>query len=140
MVHAKVVCSIGYRLESTADRGNRWPSIGFIPIIDPAREERHYWGDAPPNFRAIDRWSGDEADLGKSYGTEMILPALARCFAGSAVSAMLVDPLAGNRRVHRLYARLGFRFVERRRFGKDDCFVYRLNRLDYAWPPHVETA
>jgi len=26
------------------------------------------------------------------------------------------------------YERLGFRFVERRRFGEDDCFVYRLDR------------
>jgi hypothetical protein len=29
-------------------------------------------------------------------------------------------------RAHRFYERLGLRFVERRRFGNDDCFVYRL--------------
>jgi aminoglycoside 6'-N-acetyltransferase len=44
------------------------------------------------------------------------------------VSAVLIDPLAGNTRVHRFYQRLGFRFVEARRFGEDDCLVYRLDR------------
>jgi aminoglycoside 6'-N-acetyltransferase len=43
----------------------------------------------------------------------------------------MLDPLAGNRRAHRFYERLGFRFVEHRRFGDDDCFVYRLERS--AW-------
>jgi aminoglycoside 6'-N-acetyltransferase len=105
--------------------------IGYLEIIDPAREEDRYWGDVLPNLRAIDIWVGDEADLGKGYGTSMMQLALARCFANPAVSAVLVDPLANNSRAHRFYERLGFRFVERRRFGRDDCLVYRLNRDDY---------
>ncbi|WP_407676151.1 N-acetyltransferase [Planktothrix mougeotii] len=44
---------------------------------------------------------------------------------------MLVDPLANNTRAHRFYERLGFKFVESRRFGDDDCFVYCLNREDW---------
>jgi aminoglycoside 6'-N-acetyltransferase len=44
---------------------------------------------------------------------------------------VLIDPLAGNVGAHRFYERLGFRFVERRRFGADDCFVYRLDRAHY---------
>ncbi len=40
-------------------------------------------------------------------------------------------PLAANVRAHRFYERLGFRFVERRRFGQDECLVYRLDRADY---------
>jgi aminoglycoside 6'-N-acetyltransferase len=83
-------------------------------------------------LRAVDLWIGDEADLGKGYGTRMMELALARCFAGPSVSAVLIDPLASNHRAHRFYERLGFRFVERRRFGKDDCFVYRLDRADHA--------
>lgn len=27
--------------------------IGFIQIIDPAREESHYWGDVPSGLRAL---------------------------------------------------------------------------------------
>lgn len=105
--------------------------IGFVQIIDPALEESHYWGDAPPGLRAIDIWIGDEADLGKGYGTEMMHLALARCFQDPAVSAVLIDPLADNIRAHRFYERLGFQFVERRRFGEDECFVYRLGRAGY---------
>jgi RimJ/RimL family protein N-acetyltransferase len=56
--------------------------------------------------------------------------ALARCFADPRVSTVLVDPLASNTRTRRFYERLGFRFVERWRFGQDDCFVYRLDRVD----------
>lgn len=102
--------------------------IGFIQIIDPALEDSHYWGDAPPNLRAVDIWIGAAEDLGKGYGTEMMRLALERCFATPEVEAVLIDPLESNRRSHRFYERLGFRFVERRSFGLDDCFVYRLDR------------
>lgn len=103
-------------------------AIGFIQIIDPAREESHYWGDIAVNLRAIDIWIGEANDLGKGYGTKMMQLALARCFADPAVTAVLVDPLVSNTRVHRFYERLGFKQVDRRQFGEDDCFVYRLNR------------
>ena len=36
-----------------------------------------------------------------------------------------------NVRAQRFYERRGFRFLERRRFGQDECFVYRLDRADY---------
>ena len=57
--------------------------------------------------------------------------ALARCFDDPSVSAVLINPLASNTRAHRFYERIGFRFLERRRFGDDECFVYRLERVDY---------
>lgn len=106
--------------------------IGFMQIIDPAREETRYWGDAPAGLRAIDIWIGERNDLGKGYGSQMMRLALHRCFAEEDVTAVLIDPLAGNTRAHRFYERLGFRRIERRRFGEDDCFVYRLERTD--WP------
>lgn len=106
--------------------------IGYLEIIDPAREDTHYWGDVGPDLRAIDIWIGEEDDLGRGYGTEMMRLALARCFADPGVTAVLIDPLASNVRAHRFYERLGFRFVERRRFGEDDCFVYRLERRTLA--------
>jgi aminoglycoside 6'-N-acetyltransferase len=105
--------------------------IGFLEIIDPAREEEHYWGDVAPNLRAIDVWIGAAGDLGHGHGTRMMRRALAHCFANPEVEAVLVDPLASNVRAHRFYERLGFRFVARRRFGADDCCVYRLERGAY---------
>ena len=105
--------------------------IGFIQIIDPAQEDSHYWGHVEENLRAIDIWIGEEIDLGKGYGTQMMRLELARCFADPLVTAILVDPLASNTRVHRFYERLGFKFIEHRCFGDDECFVYRLNREDW---------
>lgn len=105
--------------------------IGFLQIIDPALEESHYWGDVEAGLRALDIWIGEADDLGRGYGTRMMRLALERCFADPAVSAVLVDPLASNTRAHRFYERSGFRFVERRRFGDDDCFVYRVERTDW---------
>jgi aminoglycoside 6'-N-acetyltransferase len=105
--------------------------IGYVEIIDPAEEECHYWGDVPPNLRAVDIWIGEEADLGRGYGTTIMRLALARCFADEVVTAVLIDPLASNVRAHRFYERLGFRYVERRQFGLDDCFVYKLDRAHY---------
>lgn len=108
--------------------------IGFMQIIDPAREDSHYWGDVPPTLRAIDIWIGEAGELGKGHGTEMMTLALDRCFAAPEVEAILIDPLANNTRAHRFYERLGFVFVERRWFGEDDCFVFRLDRA--TWNSH----
>jgi aminoglycoside 6'-N-acetyltransferase len=105
--------------------------VGIIQIIDPAREETHYWGDVETGLRAIDIWIGEEADLGRGYGTQMMRLVLERCFANAEVKAVLIDPLASNTRAHRFYQRLGFRPIGRRIFGDDDCLVYRLERE--AW-------
>ena len=107
-------------------------SIGVLRIVDPAEEPTHYWGDTPPNLRAIDIWIGEEADLGRGYGTEMMLMVLAHCFANPAVTAVLIDPLASNVRARRFYERVGFREVGARTFGEDECVVYSIGR-----PPHA---
>ena len=106
--------------------------IAFVQIIDPAREESRYWGEVPDGFRAVDIWIGEADQLGKGHGTRIMDLALDRCFADPSVAAVLIDPLASNTRSHRFYERLGFRFVERRWFGDDECLVYRLSREDRA--------
>ena len=42
--------------------------IGFIQIIDPAREESHYWGDCAPNLRAIDNIALPALLFGPAFG------------------------------------------------------------------------
>jgi aminoglycoside 6'-N-acetyltransferase len=107
---------------------NNGRPVGMIQIIDPAREDSHYWGDVERGLRAIDIWIGEEADLGRGYGTLMMQLALKRCFADLSVKAVLLDPLASNIRARKFYERLGFKPVERRLFGNDDCIVHRLER------------
>jgi aminoglycoside 6'-N-acetyltransferase len=118
-----------WREQLIAELDNR--PIGFIQIIDPAREESHYWGEVPANLRAIDIWIGEEEDLGKGYGTEMMKLALQRCFQDNRVSAVWIDPLETNVKACRFYERLGFQFVEKRKFGDDQCLVYHLARADW---------
>ena len=108
--------------------------IGFVQIIDPLLEESRYWGEIEADLRAIDIWIGEASYLGRGHGTSMMRLALDRCFTEPSVKAVLVDPLAANRRAHRFYERLGFRRIERRLFGADDCWVYRLNRQDWLSP------
>jgi aminoglycoside 6'-N-acetyltransferase len=105
--------------------------VGFVQIIDPAEEATHYWGECEPDLRAIDIWIGEQDDLGRGLGTQMMQLALERCFADTRVKAVLIDPMASNTRAHRFYERNGFRFVERRMFGPDDCHVMRLTREDW---------
>lgn len=112
--------------------------VGFLQIIDPAREETHYWGNVPAGLRAIDIWIGEADDLNRGYGSRMMELAIARCFAASEVTAILIDPLVANRAAHRFYERLGFRRVDRRQFGPDDCYVFRLERT--AWQPNTVPA
>lgn len=106
--------------------------IGFVQIIDPKRETSHYWGHVPANLRAIDIWIGEQGDLGKGYGTQMMKLALERCFQVEKVTAVLIDPLETNVKAHRFYERLGFKFVEKRTFGRDRCYVYRMDRQDWS--------
>jgi len=108
--------------------------IGVVQIIDPAREDSHYWGDCPDNLRAIDIWIGEQAYVGRGFGKRMMEMAIDRCFSDPSVQAILLDPLATNTRARHFYERLGFRFVENRRFGDDDCAVYALHRA--AWSRH----
>jgi len=102
--------------------------IGFLQIIDPALEDSQYWGDIAPKLRAIDIWIGEAKNLNRGFGTVMMHMALERCFADNKVQAVLIDPLESNVDAIRFYERLGFECLEKRRFGDDDCLVYRMTR------------
>lgn len=106
--------------------------LGFIEITDPKADDSHYWGDCPAGIRAIDIWIGESANLGRGYGSIMMKQALSRCFDDPSVHSILVDPLANNTPAHRFYERMGFRYLERRQFDSDDCFVFRLQRSDWV--------
>ena len=105
--------------------------IGMIQIIDPAKEETHYWGDIGDCKRAIDIWIGEKENLGKGYGTEMMSLALDRCFRDKSVTEVLIDPLASNKKAIRFYKKIGFSFVEKRTFDVDECEIYAISRA--AW-------
>lgn len=103
-------------------------AIGFVQIIDPAREESHYWGTIADGYRAIDIWIGEKENLNKGYGSEMMRLAIDRCFAESEVQAIIIDPLVTNEKAHRFYERMGFTFLEERTLGEDRCSVYILQK------------
>lgn len=105
--------------------------VGFLQILNAAREESHYWGDVLETVRAIDIWIGEPTDLNRGFGTVMMSRAIARCFSDPQVTEVWVDPLVSNTRARRFYERLGFRFLERRRFGIDECAVYSLERAQH---------
>jgi len=116
----------GWREQLMAERNGE--PIGFVQIIDPHLEETHYWGKVEAGKKAIDIWIGEEANLGKGYGTTMMNLAIERCFQDEAISGILIDPLKSNVKAHRFYERLGFQFLEEREFGGTACFVYELKR------------
>ena len=102
--------------------------IGFMQIINAAREETHYWGEISEDIAAIDIWIGEADCLNKGYGTQMMRQAIARCFADPAINTIYIDPLAKNKAAHRFYERLGFQFMEERNLHGDHCYIYRLPR------------
>lgn len=123
---AELAADAPWRQLLIAEVGGR--PIGVLEITDPVPEPTGYWAPVPAGCRALDIWIGETADLGKGLGTAMMKMALERCFADPAVEAVLVDPLATNRRAHRFYQRLGFRPAGRRRFEVENCLVHRLER------------
>lgn len=100
--------------------------IGFMQLLDAAKEETHYWGNIEPGTWAIDIWIGEPDCIGRGYGSRMMRMAIDKCFDDHHATAIVIDPMADNTRAHRFYERLGFVFQERRNFDDDDCFVYRL--------------
>ncbi len=105
--------------------------IGFLQIIDPFEEETRYWGNVEQNMRAIDIWIGEPEYLGKGYGTQMMKMAFELCFSDPKVKGILIDPLENNIDAIRFYQRLGFSFIEKRKFNQDICDVHFLSRSDY---------
>lgn len=105
--------------------------IGCVQIIDPAKEESQYWGSVPENLRAVDIWIGEKNNLGKGYGTKMMTLTIERCFKDSSVIAILIDPLESNTGAIRFYEKIGFQFIEKRKFGKSDCMIYKLHRENW---------
>jgi aminoglycoside 6'-N-acetyltransferase len=105
--------------------------IGFIQITDLMRDASRYWGPPQPGLMAIDIWIGEPDDRGAGHGRAMMELALARCFADPAIEAVLIDPIATNADAIAFYRRLGFRFLENRTFGADECAIHQLTRTDW---------
>ena len=106
--------------------------VGYLELIDAAREESHYWGDdVESDAWGLDIWVGRSTDRCRGIGTAMMHAALRRCFTVHRATAVLLDPLSTNSRACRFYERLGFQLLGVRRLGDDDCCVYRLGRDEY---------
>jgi aminoglycoside 6'-N-acetyltransferase len=105
--------------------------IGFIQITDLARDASHYWGPSQPGFMAIDIWIGAPQMRGAGHGRAMMTLAIERCFSDPHIHTILIDPLISNAQAIGFYRRMGFRFLENRRFGADDCAVHHLRRADW---------
>lgn len=106
-------------------------AIGFIQIIDPYKEETNYWKITEKNKRAIDIWIGEEKNLNKGYGTQMMLLAIKKCFNSLEVDGILIDPLKSNTKAHKFYEKLGFVFTEERKFDNSICYIYELKKVAY---------
>ena len=102
--------------------------IGLIQICDPKNEETHYWGKINAGYRAIDIWIGEESDLGKGYGTEIMKLTIEYCFKSQGVHSIIIDPLVKNMRAIKFYEKMGFKFVENRYLDQDYCAVYKLDK------------
>lgn len=119
-----------WRRQWIAQLGDR--PIGFVQIIDAAAEETHYWGDVAAGTAAIDIWIGEADCIGRGLGTQMMKRAINFCFGWRDITRIVIDPLASNTAGRRFYERLGFRLIESRRFGDDDCAVCELHARDWV--------
>lgn len=108
--------------------------IGFIQIAqiaDLVCDASRSWVSPQPGFMAIDIWIGEESDRSQGHGKAMMQQAIARCFADPAIHTVLIDPPPTKTLASRFSNRMGFRFVEKRRYGDDDRAVYQLPRRDW---------
>lgn len=129
--HAELQRTVPWREFLIAEVDGR--PVGVIVNIDPREEETHYWGDIEPNLRALDIWIGEEADLGRGYGTQMMKAALIRCFQNKNTKAIILDTLVNNTRAIKFYEKIGFKKIARKKFGEDDCYIYRIDRKEFKY-------
>lgn len=106
--------------------------VGFLQIIDAVEEETHYWGAQPMGTFAIDIWIGAEHARNRGIGTVVMKMAIEKCFQDLGATRIVIDPLISNQKAIIFYRRLGFRELERRTFGLDDCLVMEIRRGDVA--------
>jgi aminoglycoside 6'-N-acetyltransferase len=105
--------------------------IGFIQITNLMTDESRYWGDPQPGVMAIDIWIGEPDVRGQGHGRTMMQQALDRCFTDPSIHTVLIDPIATNTDAIAFYQKLGFTFLENRRFGADDCAVHHITRTQW---------
>jgi aminoglycoside 6'-N-acetyltransferase len=106
--------------------------IGFIQITDLLRDASQYWGPPQPGFMAIDIWIGEPNMRGLGHGRTMMTLAIERCFSDAAIHTILIDPIVTNTDAIAFYQKMGFRPLETRRFGNDDCLVMQMERADWT--------
>lgn len=104
--------------------------IGFLQLLDAARDESGYWGDVDPGTWAIDIWIGSPDDRGHGLGERAMRAAIGRVFERTDAHTVLIDPRVDNRRAISFYERLGFETIGERDLGDDRCLVMRLDRPD----------
>lgn len=102
--------------------------IGFVQLLDAARDESGYWGDVEPGTWSLDIWIGSAADRGQGLGAAAMRCALVRLFEQHGADVVVIDPRVENRRAIAFYRRLGFETVGERVFDDDHCLVMRLAR------------
>lgn len=107
-------------------------AIGFVQILDPSGDPNQYWGNnVSRKMRAIQIWIGESYNLNRGYGSTIMNMVLERCFDDDMVNELVVDPLSTNAKAHRFYTRLGFKYMETKKFGEDLCYVMKLKRASY---------
>lgn len=102
--------------------------VGFIQIINAVEEETHYWGEQAPGTYAIDIWIGVASARRRGIGSMAMKMAIEKCFQDLGATRIVIDPLISNDKAIAFYRRFGFRDVEFRTFGEDECLVMELRK------------
>ncbi len=100
--------------------------VGFVQLLDAARDESHYWGDVEPGTWALDIWIGAPGDRGRGLGAQVMRAAMTRLVEHHGAESVMIDPQVDNRRAIAFYTRLGFRSLGERVFGDHTCLVMRI--------------
>ncbi len=81
--------------------------VAYVQTHDPHMEEDHPYQDQPFGTLGIDISIGEESDLNKGLGTE-ILKSLAAILFEEGATRLIIDPDPDNKRAIRSYEKAGF--------------------------------
>ncbi len=66
----------------------------------------------------------------------MMKLAMNRSFEDRKITDIIIDPLETNKGAIRFYERIGFKFIEKKKFEERNCLVYKLSRQ--YWEGKIE--
>lgn len=108
--------------------------VGYIVACDLyayrtlCKETKGLFTQEPPGTFCMDLFIGDETDLDKGYGTEIVSAFIDYIFKHFDANRILIDPATSNKRAIHCYEKAGFNIIGQAFDGITNCYMMEIKK------------